>query len=89
MTQTNYRPHQTTLERLVITFIDRKRTRSIGLAGQGFALLGALAGHFTFATGIGPRTVPDKIYITVMITVLAEGLIVTARAPYFADRRPG
>jgi len=65
---------------LVLTFLQPAWTRRIGLAVQGFALLGTLVGLFTVAIGIGPRTVPDLIYHAAILALLIWGLIVTARA---------
>src|SRR5919204_7043601 len=56
-------------------------TRTVGIAAQGFALLGTLIGAFTIAIGVGPRTVPDIVYHTAILLALAWGLIVAARAP--------
>jgi uncharacterized membrane protein YoaK (UPF0700 family) len=65
---------------LILSFIRREWTRPVGLAAQGFALLGTLVGLFTIAIGVGPRTVPDLVYHAVIVVVLVWGLIVTARA---------
>jgi len=56
-------------------------TRALGLAAQAFALLGTLIGVFTIAIGVGPRTLPDIAYHSVIVAVLVAGLIVAARAP--------
>jgi hypothetical protein len=66
---------------LGLTLIWPARTRLIGLAAQGFALLGTLVGVFTIAIGVGPRTLPDVAYHLAIVVVLVSGLIVTARAP--------
>ena len=58
----------------------RPWTRGIGLAVQGFALLGTLVGIFTIVVGVGPRTAPDLIYHACMIVLLLLGLIVAVRA---------
>jgi hypothetical protein len=65
---------------LISTFVRPAWTRVTGLATQGFALLGTLVGLFTIAIGIGPRTAPDLVYHTLIVLVLAWGLIVAARA---------
>ena len=52
----------------------------VGLAAQGFALLGTLVGLFTIAIGVGPRTMPDLVYHATILAVLGWGLIVTTRA---------
>jgi hypothetical protein len=49
---------------------------------KGFALLGTLAGLFTIAIGVGPRTVPDLVYHATILAVLIWDLIVTARARF-------
>ena len=43
----------------VLTWMRPRSTHGIGLAVQGFALLGTLVGIFTIAIGVGPRTAPD------------------------------
>jgi hypothetical protein len=64
----------------VLTLVNHAWTRPIGLAAQGFALLGTLVGLFTIAIGIGPRTVPDLVFHAGIVVVLVWGLIVTTRA---------
>jgi hypothetical protein len=61
-------------------------TRAVGIAAQGFGLLGTLVGAFTIAIGVGPRTMPDVVYHAAILLALAWGLIVAARAP--ADTAP-
>jgi hypothetical protein len=63
-----------------LTWVLPERTRPIGIAAQGFALLGTLVGMFTIAIGVGPRTVPDLAYHLAIVVVLVCGLIVAARA---------
>jgi hypothetical protein len=65
---------------LLLSFVNQTWTRLIGLAAQGFALLGTLVGLFTIAIGIGPRSVPDLVFHAGIILVLVWGLIVTFRA---------
>lgn len=60
--------------------VRRQWTRGIGLAVQGFALLGTLVGIFTIVVGVGPRTAPDLIYHVCMVVLLFLGLIVAIRA---------
>ena len=55
-------------------------TREVGLAAQGFALLGTLVGVFTIIIGVGPRTTPDIAYHLGIVVVLAWGLVMAARA---------
>jgi hypothetical protein len=59
---------------LVLTLIRPPLLRSVGVAVQGFALLGTLVGIFTIAVGVGPRTVPDVIYHIVIVIVLVVGM---------------
>jgi hypothetical protein len=65
---------------LALTWIRPAWTRQVGLAAQGFALLGTLVGVFTIAIGVGPRTVLDVAYHISIVIVLMWGLIVAARA---------
>ncbi len=69
------------LAALGLTWVWPARTRTIGLAAQGFALLGTLVGVFTIAIGVGPRTVPDIAYHVAILAALAWGLVVAARVP--------
>lgn len=55
--------------------------RDVGIAVQGFALLGTLVGLFTIAVGVGPRTLPDVVYHIGILTVLGLGLFDLARTP--------
>jgi hypothetical protein len=64
---------------VALTWIRPKWTRAVGLAAQGFALLGTMVGLFTIAVGVGPRTVPDVIYHAAIVVVLIWGLSVAAR----------
>jgi hypothetical protein len=59
----------------VSTWIRPASTRTAGLAGPAFALLGTLIGVFTIAVSVGPRTAPDILYHIAMIW----GLIITKR----------
>ncbi len=65
-------------------------TREVSLVAQSFALMGTLVGLFTIIIGVGPRTVPDLVYYTVILVVLMSGLLVAARAlGYETDRHRG
>src|SRR5437867_1048915 len=64
----------------VLTWMRPRSTHGIGLAVQGFALLGTLVGIFTIAIGVGPRTAPDIAFHIGIVVVLVSGLIVAARA---------
>lgn len=65
---------------LILSLVWPARTRLFGLIAQAFALLGTLVGLFTISVGIGPQSVPDRVFHAVILIVLAWGLIVTARA---------
>lgn len=65
---------------LLLTFVSRGWTRPIGLAAQGFALLGTLVGLFTIVIGVGPRTAPDLVFHVGIVVVLIWGLILATRA---------
>jgi hypothetical protein len=64
-----------------LTWLMPAWTRAVGIAAQGFGLLGTLVGAFTIAIGVGPRTVPDVVYHAAILLALACGLVVAARAP--------
>jgi hypothetical protein len=64
-----------------LTWVRPSWMRHVGLAAQGFALLGTLVGVFTIAIGVGPRTVPDVAYHIGIAAALAWGLIVASRKP--------
>lgn len=71
---------------LTLSFVRRAWTRWVGLAAQGFALLGTLVGLFTIAISVGPRTAPDLVYHATILAVLVWGLMVTARTrSYIGD----
>jgi hypothetical protein len=70
------------LSAAALTWIRPRWTRKVGLAAQGFALLGTMVGIFTIAIGIGPRTVPDITYHIVIVIVLVSGLVVAMRAEF-------
>lgn len=75
---------------LAATWIRPGSTREIGLAAQGFALLGTLVGIFTIAIGVGPRTTPDIVYHIGILVVLGSGLVVAVRArQILQEARPG
>jgi hypothetical protein len=65
---------------LLLTLIRPQSMRGIGLAVQGFALVGTLVGIFTIVIGIGPRTIPDITYHILIVAVLVWGLVTTSRA---------
>jgi hypothetical protein len=51
----------------------------IALAAQGFALLGTMVGTY-LAFVVGPSSVPDRVYHVGILSALAWGLVVAARA---------
>ena len=59
-------------------------TRTIGIATQGFALMGTFVGAFVAVIGVGPSTPPDVVFHVGMLLALFWGLVVAARAD-----RPG
>jgi hypothetical protein len=63
---------------LMLTWIRPTALRLIGLAAQGFALLGTMVGVFTIMIGVGPRTLPDIVYHIAIVLVLLGGLRVAA-----------
>ena len=67
------------LAALLGTIIAPASSRALGLAGQGFALLGTFIGLFTIAIGIGPRTAFDLTLHAGMVALLVTGLVVTRR----------
>jgi hypothetical protein len=56
------------------------RTRTIGIATQGFALMGTFIGAFVAVIGVGPSTPPDVAFHVGMLLALFWGLVVAARA---------
>src|SRR5687767_7929751 len=64
---------------LIATWAFPESVRRIGLAAQGFALLGTIVGMFTILIGVGPQTLPDIAYHAAITLVLIVGLAVTAR----------
>jgi hypothetical protein len=63
----------------VLAFIRPGWTRIVGLAVQGFALLGTMVGVFMVAIGVGPHTIPDITYHIVILAVIVWGLAVSIR----------
>jgi hypothetical protein len=59
----------------------------VGLAVQGFALLGTLVGLFTIAIGVGPRTALDLMLHITMILLLLTGLWLVGRRRTRANLR--
>ncbi|MCC7107240.1 MAG: hypothetical protein IT307_19065 [Chloroflexi bacterium] len=55
---------------LALTWAWPAQARPIGMAAQGFVLLGTLVGISMAAIGVGPRTVPDVTYHLAILTAL-------------------
>ncbi len=60
--------------------------RKLGLAAQGFALLGTCVGLFTIAIGVGPQTTGDLVFHAAVVVLLAWGLAVAWRMGRNAGR---
>jgi len=68
----------------VLSWVRPARARPIALAAQTFALLGTIVGVFTIAIGVGPRTTPDVAYHASILASLFAGLVLAARARWYA-----
>jgi hypothetical protein len=66
---------------LAVSWMRPALTKDAGIAAQGFALLGTCVGLFTIAVGVGPRTVLDVVYHTIVVAVLIWGLTAAWRTP--------
>ena len=66
---------------LVLTLVRPRSSRSIGIAVQGFALLGTAVGVVMVAIGVGPRTGPDLALHAVMAGMLLYGLYANVFPP--------
>lgn len=64
---------------LVATAIAPQASRAIGLAAQGFALLGTCVGIVTIVLGVGPQSAFDAVLHAGFVALLITGLVVTAR----------
>ena len=65
---------------LALSWVRSAATRAAGLAAQGFALVGTIVGTVMVAIGVGPRTVPDVLYHTLILITLVSGLVAAWRA---------
>lgn len=65
---------------LALSLIRPTSTRRVGIAVQGFGLLGTLVG-LTLLVVVGPRTALDLVYHAAMVVLLIWGLLVAVRAP--------
>jgi hypothetical protein len=64
---------------LMVTVMNPRSSRAVGLTVQGFALLGTLVGIFTMAIGVGPQSRFDVALHTGFVTLLIAGLVIVAR----------
>jgi hypothetical protein len=64
---------------LAVSVMSPPSSRAVGLAVQGFALLGTLVGVFTIAIGIGPQSFFDVALHAGFVVLLIAGLAVVAR----------
>jgi hypothetical protein len=75
---------------LAVSVMSPPSSRAVGLAVQGFALLGTLVGIFTIAIGIGPQSRFDVALHVGFVVLLIAGLaIVARRRAHFAPPRTG
>ena len=64
---------------LLLTWTPRLWSRRAAIAAQSFGILGVLLGLFTFALGIGPRTILDLSLNVILLLTLIAGLALTKR----------
>jgi len=62
---------------LLLTWMLPPWSRRAATAAQSFATLGVLVGLFTFALGIGPRTILDLTLNGILLLILIAGLALT------------
>jgi hypothetical protein len=66
---------------LLLTWTPPPWSRRAATAAQSFGILGVLAGLFTIALGIGPRTTLDLALDAALLLTLIAGLAITLRKP--------
>jgi hypothetical protein len=66
---------------LLLTWTPPPWSRRAATAAQSFGILGVLAGLFTIALGIGPRTMLDLTLNAALLLTLIAGLAITLRKP--------
>jgi hypothetical protein len=66
---------------LLLTWTPPPWSRRAATAAQSFGILGVLAGLFTIALGIGPRTTLDLALNAALLLTLIAGLAITLRKP--------
>lgn len=54
--------------------------RMVALAAQALAFAGTLVGVAVVIVGVGPQTLPDKVYHLIMVMMLVSGIVLAARA---------
>jgi hypothetical protein len=64
---------------LLLTWTPPPWSRRAAAAAQSFGILGVLAGLFTIALGIGPRTTLDLALNGALLLTLIAGLVITLR----------
>jgi hypothetical protein len=64
---------------VALTWALPRWSRAIGIAAQGFALVGSLIGLYVGVIGVGPHTVPDFVFHAGIVLTLLWGLVVAAR----------
>jgi hypothetical protein len=62
-----------------LTWLLPDRARPIAIGAQAFALVGTLIGAYVSVIGIGPSTVPDRVFHVGMLAVLFSGLVIAVR----------
>jgi hypothetical protein len=65
------------------------RMPAIGIAAQGFALMGSLIGLYVGLIGVGPHTVPDFVFHAGIVLALLSGLVVATRQAQVGSVRAG
>jgi hypothetical protein len=66
---------------LLLTWTPAPWSRRAAAAAQSFGILGVLAGLFTIALGIGPRTTLDLVLNAALLLTLIAGLAIAMRKP--------
>src|ERR1700704_4248958 len=67
---------------LLLTWMLPPWSRRAAIVAQSFATLGVLVGLFTFALGIGPRTILDLTLTGILLLILIAGLAFTGRGAW-------
>jgi len=67
---------------LLLTWMPPPWSRRAATAAQSLATFGVLVGLFTFALGIGPRTILDLTLNGILLLILIAGLALTKRGAW-------